>query len=67
MSAGEMLKRCPFCGGKASSNKETKVSTSGLAYKYKVVCSSCGASTEECNTEGLAIAKWEARVETVKE
>ena len=48
-----MLKRCPFCGGKAYYRNTVEFTS--------VRCQSCSAETKICNTEDAAFASWNRR------
>ena len=52
----EELKRCPFCGGEASTEEEFT--------SFNVVrCLACGVVTDTYDTIAEAIAAWNCRIE----
>lgn len=56
MERTEDLKRCPFCGGRATIGTAGKVT----AYRY-VSCIRCGGQTRLYNNEAEAIGAWNDR------
>lgn len=51
-----MIKRCPFCGGRAIK----KMVDEG---RYKVCCTKCFCTTPTHRTQNLALLTWNRRVD----
>jgi len=52
------MKTCPFCGGDAHRVHKPKFG------EYSVVCSSCGAGTDDYLSEDACVAAWNGRVDS---
>ena len=56
------LKRCPFCGGKATIARNNSVFFDH-SFKGRVVCTECGAQTIACVDKNVAVSMWNRRCE----
>jgi Lar family restriction alleviation protein len=60
------LKPCPFCGGVADTYDIYPTKEIYEKELYGVVCTKCGASTENVKTEKHAVRLWNGRKEERK-
>ena len=56
----EELKKCPFCGGKAT--LKIHYGFDEKVISAFVYCEECGVATRRCALETTAIGKWNRRV-----